>query len=814
MKFLKSFKNSVLSSMFLISLIAVFVTGAIWISGEAIKSRKEIKELREKYYNEQKEIVKSEVNRAISYIEYRKHETRNELEKNLKERVYEAANIVSGLYTSYKGKKTDSEIKNIIREALRPIRFNHGRGYFYIYDMKGNNILLPTSPELEGKNLINLRDSRGLYTIKRAIKLINDSDEGFMEWHWYKPDDSGGMLKKIGFMKAFHPYNWFIGTGEYIEDFTVNVQNEALNWINRIRFENDGYIFLFDYQGNVLAHFSSKYKGKNLWDYKDLNGNYMLREMYEESKKEGGGFLEYYWRERPTSDRPGEKIAYLRNIDEWKWVVGAGIYIDEINDVIAEKQNELFKKIFRNFIFILLVLLICLFIIFRFSKHIAGAITENINRFNEFFRLSADQAVKINTDDIKFREFRDLAQSANMMTDKRNQAEEALKTAQEQLLRSRKMEALGLLAGGVAHDLNNVLSAVIGYPELILEAMDEEDPHRKYIQTILVSGKKAAAIVEDLLALARRGVPQPVLLDMNSIIEYYLRSPEHTLTMTAHQNVFIETELEPQLMKIRGSEIHIQKTVMNLINNAAEALPEGGNILIKTENFYADKPVAGYQQVNEGDYVLLKIADNGLGISSEDLQHIFEPFFTKKVMGRSGTGLGMAVVWGTVQDHNGSIDVETEEGSGTEFRLYFPATREESDEEIRTPEKKDYTGNGEYILVVDDIKEQRELSCEILHNLGYKAFSAKDASEAVEFIKNNRVDLVVLDMILEDPKIDGLETYKMILNEKPGQKAIIASGYAENERVKETIRLGAGQFLKKPYTIEKIGIAVKKELAD
>ena len=339
---------------------------------------------------------------------------------------------------------------------------------------------------------------------------------------------------------------------------------------------------------------------------------------------------------------------------------------------------------------------------------------------------------------IKFDEFKKLARSANMMIDERNRTETALNKVREQLLRSKKMEALGLLAGGVAHDLNNVLSAVIGYPELILETMEQTDPHKKYIQTIHDSGKKAAAIVEDLLALARRGVSQPVVLNLNSIITQYLESPEHSETLLLHPDIIIETNLDDNLLNIRGSEIHVQKSIMNLVINAAEAVAEGGKISISTENYYADKPVTAYQQINEGDYVLLKIKDNGYGISKEDLEHIFEPFFTKKIMGRSGTGLGMAVVWGTIKDHNGVINVETEKDKGTEFQLYFPAVRVENISEAAPKSRSSYSGNGENILVVDDIAEQRELSCAILKRLGYNAYAVCDADSAVDYIKNRQ----------------------------------------------------------------------------
>ena len=180
-------------------------------------------------------------------------------------------------------------------------------------------------------------------------------------------------------------------------------------------------------------------------------------------------------------------------------------------------------------------------------------------------------------------------------------------------------------------------------------------------------------------------------------------------------------------------------------------------------------------------------------------------------MGRSGTGLGMAVVWGTVKDHNGYIDVQSIEGKGTTFTLYFPITRRETRRNERALPIEEYMGKGESILIVDDIEDQREIASRILKKLGYSVASALSGEEALDYMKDNSADLLVLDMIM-DPGIDGLETYKRILDLHPNQKAIIASGFSATERVKEVQRIGAGAYIKKPYTLEKIGVAVKTEL--
>ena len=206
------------------------------------------------------------------------------------------------------------------------------------------------------------------------------------------------------------------------------------------------------------------------------------------------------------------------------------------------------------------------------------------------------------------------------------------------------------------------------------------------------------------------------------------------------------------------------------------------------------------------------VKDNGCGIAEEDLKRIFEPFYTKKAMGRiSGTGLGMAVVWGTVQDHNGYINVNSAEGKGTTFELYFPITREKIDPAKESVSVEAYSGNGQTILVVDDIKEQREIASHILNMLNYEVTAVSSGEEAINYIKKNSVDLIVLDMLME-PGIDGLETYKRILDLHPGQKTIITSGFAETKRVKEVQKLGARTYIKKPYMIETIGMAINTEL--
>ncbi|MGA2332673.1 MAG: PAS domain S-box protein [Syntrophales bacterium] len=384
-------------------------------------------------------------------------------------------------------------------------------------------------------------------------------------------------------------------------------------------------------------------------------------------------------------------------------------------------------------------------------------------------------------------------------------------TDRKRLQRAEKMEALGTMAGGVAHDLNNVLGIVVGYAEMLLMNTDESSPIREDLLTIMSGGQRAAAIVQDLLTLTRRGVSRRTVLNLNRIIADSQQSPEFKNLSSYHPSVKIRTDLEPDLLNISGSFVHLGKTVFNLVSNASEAMPNGGIVTIKTANQYLDKPIQGYDDIREGDYVVLSVSDTGEGIAASDLKRIFEPFYTKKVMGRSGTGLGLAVVWGTVKDHNGYIDVQSEEGKGSTFTLYFPVTREDITAEAASISISEYMGKGESILIVDDVKGQRDLAAGMLKKLNYNVSSVSSGEEAIAYLKEQKIDLIVLDMIM-DPGMDGLDTYRSILEIHPKQKAVIVSGFSESDRVHAAQTLGAGAYVRKPYVIEKLGLAVREEL--
>ncbi len=400
--------------------------------------------------------------------------------------------------------------------------------------------------------------------------------------------------------------------------------------------------------------------------------------------------------------------------------------------------------------------------------------------------------------------------TAELQTELREriQTEKEKEKLQIEVHRAKKMEAIGLLAGGVAHDLNNILSGAVGYSDLLMRKVGDDSPFLHYLKEIRESGRRAAAVVADLLTISRDAASDRQPRNLNTIIEEYLASAEHQALIQRFPDINFLTDLDLDLYNISCSESHLKKSIMNLVINAAEATGQG-DVTLSTKNVEIDHGLEkGDMFLEPGTYVLFTIADSGSGIASEDIEHIFEPFYTKKKFGHSGTGLGLAVVWNTVLEHQGFIDVR-QPGQGSVFELYFPATANDVIPDNST-EHPDLTGTGEHILVVDDEEPIRALAKKMLTTLGYRVSLAASGEEAIDFVRKNNVDLLLLDMLME-PGINGYQTYQQIKVFRPDQRALIASGFSESSDVQQTQQLGAGAYIKKPYTLDELGQAIKKE---
>ncbi len=382
---------------------------------------------------------------------------------------------------------------------------------------------------------------------------------------------------------------------------------------------------------------------------------------------------------------------------------------------------------------------------------------------------------------------------------------------ERELRQTQKMKALGLLAGGVAHDLNNILSGIISYPQLLLLQLPKDSELRAPILEIQHSGERAAAVVADLLTVARGVASKKECCDLNKLVQEYLESPECNVQKEHYPKVSCNNHLFPEELPILCSPVHITKALMNLVTNAFESIQEKGQIIVSTRREELMAKDLADPKLLPGDYAILQVKDTGPGISQKDLEHIFEPFYSKKTMGRSGTGLGLTVVWNTITDHDGRVKVSSSE-EGTCFEIFLPLYLCRKTNHGKDLTEQDLQGHGEQILVIDDEAQQRDLAAKILTVYGYKVDTVASGEEAVKFLETRESDLLLLDMIM-DPGINGYETYRQILKTRPNQKAIIVSGYSESRDVEKAKKLGAVDFVNKPYSMEILAGTVKEALS-
>ncbi len=795
----------------LISGFTVVLVGFFWLSEEYTRFGRESQALRQEYIEGQKAKVRDEVEKVLDYVQYRHSRSETILRATLKSRVNEADAIASHLVEVEGGRLSRPELERLVKEALRPIRFNNSRGYFFMASLDGVEMLYPVVPQFEGANLLNLKDDKGDFVIRDEIQLLRKQPEGFVFDHWRKPDSSDQMIHpKLTFIKRFEPFGWYLGTGEYLDDFEKDLKEELLERISQIRFGKEGYVFVNTYDGTPLITDGHRViLPKNLWDLTDPKGVKVIQEERRACDKPDGDFIYYTWNKLSGAD-PSPKTSFIKGYPKWKWMVGAGVYLDEVENVIAARRLELQRSVRMRFLSIVGILLGLGVVVTLVANLFSRWTRREFTVFSDFFERAATQSVTIDASLLRFSEFAKLSRSANTMVEGRNRAAEENRVLQEHLLRLRKMEALGLLAGGVAHDLNNILAGLVLYPDLLLMDLPPDSPLRRQVIRIKDSGQRAAAVVADLLAASRGGRTEAQVLGINAEVERFLHSPEHRKQQDLHPQVKVSSLLDPAVLNIRCSQVQLGKALMNLTANAMDAIVGPGQVTISTGNRVMEKAWLGFETIPPGEYAVLKVQDSGSGIPQTDLSRVFEPFFTKKILGRSGTGLGLTVVWHTLKDSDGFINLSSGP-EGTLFELYFPVTREAVQDPTQATGIQDLKGAGERILVVDDDSEQRDMLAVLLERLGYQVRTASSFDEAVSLVRDQAFDLVILDMILE-PGRGGRETYEAILERWPGQKAIIASGYAETDDIRRTLELGAREAVLKPYTIERISRAIQAAL--
>ena len=910
-----------------LSFLIIAAFGLLLFFRDADKFRVEAAHLRENYLNQQKYEVKNEVEKVIDYINYNWSQTEQRLKANIKARTYEADAIAANLQKKFAGKKSTAEIRGLIVEALRPIRFNNGRGYFFATGLDGREILFADHPELEGKDLMNMRDTRGAFVIREMIDLVCRDGEGYYRYTWTKPGESGKDYPKIAYLKYSAPLDGFIGTGEYLDDVERDIQQEVLGRIGKIRFGKDGYIFVVSFDGVTLMNgVQPELIGKPIWDMTDPYGVKVIQEERRAAETPNGDFIRYHW-EKPTTRTISPKISFVKGFRQWRWMVGAGVYVDEVESVIAAKEADVKHNARIDFFYLFLILVGFLALAFALSYFFSNFIRKQFEIFLSFFTKMETGGEPIDTSRLITTEFISLGESANTMLARRRQAEDARqqsesryrlllqnlndavyvheatpekagaivdvndqvcrmlgytrdellalsvaaidvpeqaaklpkiltqvfaegqalfetehlakdrrripvevsarlfelngqpmilsvvrditerKRLEAQLIQAQKMESVGRLAGGVAHDFNNILTGISGYAELILAGLHPDDPLATDVTEIKHSAERAAALTSQLLAFSRKQIIAPRQINLNELLTNSTRMIQRLIG----EDITLVFDPGPDLGTIQADPNQIEQVLINLAVNARDAMPGGGTLRIETANVEMHEDAAGEPfDTLAGKYVRLAVSDTGCGMSAEVQSHLFEPFFTTKERGK-GTGLGLSMVYGIIKQNNGVIRLKSAVGAGTTFTIYWPLVAGEA-EQPKRPVSETLPVGSETILLAEDEVMVRNLARKILARQGYRVIAAEGGHQAILAAQdpNLKIDLLLTDVVM--PEMNGSQLYQTLAASRPRLKVLFMSGYTEDAVARHGVLDAGVNFVQKPFSVETLIRQVREAL--
>ncbi|XOB62439.1 cache domain-containing protein [Campylobacterota bacterium DY0563] len=613
------------SPVVIIILIALLVNALIYYQN--LKNFEKDMEIYEKnYIDTNKEIAKLHVEKVFSLIKEQKDDLEEEIKKDLKARVNEAYSVIENIYN--KNPNTDKQtILNQIKEALRAIRFNEGRGYFYINDLDGNIILHPINQNFENTNLYKRKRSETIKTIIKSLEELKTKDEVFNNLFWYKPNEKKTKYEKITFNKVFRPLNIVVGTGEYLNNITNNVKKEILQYIQNITYGENGYVLVFDYDGYQLAHIKKEYVGKNRIDLTDSNGIKITQSIIAKAK-EGKGFISYEGTIMPSTGKPSEKITYVRGLQNWEWAIASGFYTKDMMNYLEKKERELKKMNNKSFEKILLISIILSIVLILLATYVS-------NRLRIFFS--------------NYR--------------KRIQKEiQANRKKDEMLYQQSKMASMGEMIGNIAHQwrqpLNLISTTASGIKlEEDLNILTKESQTNS-LNSILKATQYLSKTIDDFREFFNPNKKQS-LVSTKSIFE---RTTDLINVRIKNHNIHIVPKVEDFVIYTYENELN--QALINILNNSIDALSTLNDrkrtIFFTIKHFdksKIQKRLNPFKIDNTKEYLLIEIKDNANGIKEEIKDKIFDAYFTTKHQAQ-GTGIGLYMTYQIITNHlNGDIHV-------------------------------------------------------------------------------------------------------------------------------------------------------------
>lgn len=625
-------------------IVFAFIMTYILIEQKNNELKKQIEDTKAEFLKDNKRIVKDEVMRVIESLNYEIKNSEAELKRFLKEKVYEAHSIATNIYLDESNHAkighthSKEHILRTIKYALGGMIYNKGRGYIFINDNTGTNILQPLNKSIEGKNLYDYEDAKGYKYMQKIVQTIKNKTETFDKYYWYKSKDDKTPYEKISFYKYFEPYDIAIGTGEYLVDFENELKERMLKKINKIRFSDNGYIFVFDNKGTYLSHFKEEKLGTNGFEVKDSKGNFFIKELSDYAKENQEGFFSYVATSKPNGKTENrEKISFVIHFEKWDWVLGAGFYIKELREVIEKKEQQLkdtYQDTINRIIFISLIITLLLLVLSYYASEMIA------NKFRIY-----KQAIK----------------------------KEVKKTIEKDklLVQQSRLATMGEMISNIAHQWRQPLSVIstASTGAKIQKEMDTLDnkSFNDLMDLINNSSQYLSETIEDF-----RNFFNPSKLKKKFNIKDVFEKITRLISFQfKNNNIEIISDIDD--IEIIEQENELLQVLINILKNAKDEL---------AKKEYSEKKLIFISAKRANNYLKIEIKDNAGGIPIEIIDKVFDPYFTTKD-NLTGTGIGLYMSKEIIEKMNGKLIVENIkfkfdeiEYKGAKFSIFVPLIEE------------------------------------------------------------------------------------------------------------------------------------------
>ncbi len=791
MKKYYSLKKLYIYFILFISVLLIVFFSYTWINKQKNFLKYQISEFRKRLLEKENNLIMQEVKNTVHSIRYKNLIAKKNLKEELKRRVDIVCKIIDSLSRKYKDTMSDDEFKTLVKTFLRDIRFKND-GYFFIATMDGIEILYPIKPEFENKNIINLQDIKGTYVIREEINILKKYGAGFVTDYWIKNKNDKKEYLKISYVKKLNIFNWYIGTGEYLDDFKTELKQKILKKLSYRRFGKSGYIYVNTYDGySLLLNGKVNKKPINFIDKQDTKGNFTTKMQINIVKTKGSGFINYYWN-KIGETKPIRKTAFVMGMNDWKWIVGAGYYHDEINNIVKEAKKEFSGKFYMEVVKFIVFILIIVFIIFIFIYLLNKYLSNQFSIFLNSFKEATLKNELIENNEIKFKEFLFLTDSINEIIKEKKELE-------VEIFNKRRLESLGVLAGGIAHDFNNLLTAILANLNIAREYKDINKIN-ELLADAESATERARSLTQQLLTFSKGGEP---ILKVLKLSDFVKKTTDFLLSGT---NIGIEYKIEENLWKVKADKGQLGQVLENIVINAKQAMSKNGKLVIEITNQELDNGMGKQEK-----FIKMNIRDNGKGIAKENINKIFDPYFTTK---KSGNGLGLASVYSIIRKHKGVISVQSEINKGTTFTIYLPAVEENTEREENS--NIEFSVREKRILIMDDEEMILNISRKLFKYIGFKVTTAKNGEELLaeyeKSLKSGGVfDVVIMDLTIHGG-MGGEEAISELLKLDKNVVAIVSSGYSNSPIMASYQEYGFKGCLVKPYKLDDIKILLNNIL--